>query len=45
MTVIPTDPAPIMPAILRDSLFPVRARMRKLRKGIIGMRARMVDIC
>ncbi len=42
MAAIPIDPAPIIPAILLDSLFPKRARMRKLRKGMAGMRAIML---
>jgi hypothetical protein len=42
--IIPIDPVPIIPAVFRGSLFPKRARMRKLRKGIAGMRAKIVDI-
>jgi len=40
----PIEPAPIIPATLRLSLCPKRARIRKLRKGIAGIRAIKVDI-
>jgi hypothetical protein len=40
----PIDPAPIIPAIFLDNLCPKRANIRKLRKGIAGMRAIIVDI-
>ena len=39
MAIIPIDPAPIIPAIFRLSLCPKRASIRKLRKGIAGIRA------
>jgi hypothetical protein len=42
--VIPIDPAPIKPAIFLLSLWPKRASMRKLRKGMAGIRAIIVDI-
>jgi hypothetical protein len=42
--IMPIDPAPIVPATFRGSLYPKRARMRKLRKGMAGIRAIIVDI-
>jgi hypothetical protein len=39
MAIRPIDPAPIIPAIFRFSLWPKRAKMRKLRKGMAGIRA------
>jgi hypothetical protein len=44
MAIIPIDPAPIIPAIFRLSLWPKRASMRKLRKGMAGMIAIIVVI-
>jgi hypothetical protein len=44
IAIIPIDPAPIIPAIFRLSLYPKRARMRKLRKGMAGIRAIIVLI-
>jgi hypothetical protein len=36
---IPTEPAPINPAVFRVSLCPKRASTRKLKRGIAGMSA------
>jgi hypothetical protein len=44
MATIPTDPAPIIPAIFRLSLCPNRASIRKLRKGMAGIRVIIADI-
>jgi hypothetical protein len=44
IAIIPIDPAPIIPATFLDILCPRRARMRKLRKGMAGIRAIIVDI-
>jgi hypothetical protein len=44
MATIPIDPAPVIPAILRLSLRPKRARIRKLKKGIAGIRGIIVSI-
>jgi hypothetical protein len=42
--IIPIDPAPIIPAVFRLSLWPNRASMRKLRKGMAGIRGIIVGI-
>jgi hypothetical protein len=44
IALMPTEPAPIMPAAFLDNLYPKRARIRKLRKGTPGIRAIIVDI-
>jgi hypothetical protein len=44
IALIPTDPAPIIPAILRLNKCPNRARIKKLRNGIAGISAIIVDI-
>jgi hypothetical protein len=44
IVIIPIDPAPMILATFLDILCPRRARTRKLRKGMAGIRGIIMDI-
>jgi hypothetical protein len=44
IALMPTEPAPIIPAAFLDNLYPKRASIRKLRNGTPGIRAIIVLI-